>query len=212
MLTVTRKRILFPLICAVLALLLAFCTWLVINNQTSSQRLMGSVDMPIYSSIQGLSSAPGLDIVVIGKVQGIAGHEVDFGGENPTNSDAIGIPNVFYNVEVTDVLRGVVDKTIVVAMPDNEKIIFASSVTGWKAGEQLLLFLSEQNPKNAPGIKMFDHFYAPMSLDNGVFDVLPGDLAKPRMPKAFLQTTTGNPNESITFKLSEIREMVLINQ
>ena len=212
MLIITRNRIVFPVICAALALLLAFCTWFAMNNETPSQRLIGSVDMPIYSSIEELLSAPDLDAVVIGKVQGIAGHEVDYGGENPTDSDAIGIPNVFYNVEVTDVLYGATKKNIVVAMPDNEIIRFSNSVTGWKIGEQLLLFLSEQNPENAPGIKNFNHFYAPISLDNGVFDVLPGDLAKPRMPEAFLQSTTGNSDESVTFNLAEVREKVVIDQ
>jgi hypothetical protein len=203
MLTSTKKRVAFLTICIVLALLLIFGIWS--STHEKGKRVM-EIDMPIYSSIEELLAYPDLDAVVIGTVIGIAGHEIDYGTSNPIERTGSGIPIVFYEVEVTEVLHGAVDKTVIVSMIDTKSItVMSDNVTPCKTGEQLLLFLEARD--SAHGIKSFDHFYTPVSLDNGVFDILPGDMASPRLEYAF-NLSSDKLDEPTTFTLDEIREII----
>lgn len=164
-------------------------------------KVVVSFDMPIYSSIQELFAAPPLDAVVIGRVQGVVGREVDFGTANPIERVGKGIPTIFYKVDILSSIHGTTNGAIIVAMPDVEGAT-SNDVTPWKAGDQLLLFLHAEDSGSAPGIKTYDHFFSTISLDNGVFDVLPGNLASPRMPEAFQRGMTSQ--QPVTFNIDEI--------
>ena len=150
-----------------------------------------NVDMLIYSSIEELFASSNLDAVVIGTVKGVAGHD--------TNK---GIPLVFYTFEVSDVLFGNVDETIIVSLIDTNsrtKTSLNDNVTQFIEGEQLLLFLGERDSSGLSCGSPFYHFYTPISYDNGVFDILPDGLVSPRMQWAFIAET---------FTINEIREIV----
>jgi hypothetical protein len=207
MLNENKKKVLIPVASVALTILLAFGVWFALRGEDTSGKQVVQFSMQTYSSLEELAVAS--DAVIIGTVKGAVGHEIDYGTADSSQIHGLGIPNVFYQVEVSEVLRGVVDKTIVVATLDPEVASFIESVTPWKTGERLLLFLAEQNAENAPGIKTYNHFYATISLDNGVFDVLDGDLVRPRMIGAFVQPTTGNSDETITFSLIEVKKEVI---
>ena len=65
---------------------------------------------------------------------------------------------------------------------------------------RLLLFLKQHTREVAPGIKSYEVFFAPVGLNNGVFDVLEdGLVAHPRMPDAF---------EEASYRLTEIRAKI----
>jgi hypothetical protein len=164
------------------------------------------VDAPVYSSFEELAAAS--DAVVVGTVSGVAAREVDYGTDNPTERDGPGIPVAFYEVNVTEVLLGQTQAKVIVGGPDGEQIV-SESVTPFRAGETVMLFLREQTHEDAPGISSYDFFYTPISLDNGVFDLLSGDRVRPRMPEAFTESATdvgavGAP----VFTLNEVRARV----
>jgi len=204
MFTITKKRIIFPIICIAVALVGAFGVWFSFVDTGSSHKINMSIDMPLYSSIEELASSSYLDAVVICKVNGIVGREVDYGTANTNEYTGKGIPTVFYQVEVTKILAGNVENTIIIAMPDPENIILDVSLEGWETGDELLLFLNRQNVNNAPGIKTYNDFYATLSIDNGVFDILPGNVVRPRMQEAF----TGKSGELVTFNLNEVEQIL----
>lgn len=78
-----------------------------------------------------------------------------------------------------------------------------------RAGEGVLLFLRVQTAEDAPGISSNDFFYTPISLDNGVFDLMSGEAVQPRMPEVFAETAAGGEVvDAPTFTLSEIRARV----
>jgi hypothetical protein len=186
-------------ICAIITLLfVTVSVWAVTQKDPAYVTEAVNVDMFIYSSIEELCASSNLDAVVIGTVKGIADHDV-----------SNGIPVVFYEFEVTEVLHGVADGTIIVSMIDTSTEIKTSlddSVTPFIAGEQLLLFLGERDSSGLSCGSPFYHFYTPISYDNGVFDILDGDIVSPRMQWAF--KPIGGTDELITFSLSEIREKV----
>ncbi|MDO8579098.1 MAG: anti-sigma factor [Dehalococcoidales bacterium] len=203
-----QLSVIIPVICSVLVLFIAFSVWFVLQSGDKPNTGVISIDMPIFSSIEELAASPSLSAVVIGTVQGVDGREVDFGTANPIERTGRGIPIVFYKVNVTLVIRGTANETIVVAMPDAETLS-SSEVTAWKDGDELMLFLHAEDSKTAPGISKYDHFYSTLSLDNGVFDILPGGLARPRMPEVFQQGTVGE--QPITFNISEVVKSIGVN-
>jgi hypothetical protein len=156
------------------------------------------MDMLIYTSIEELCASSNLDAVVSGTVKSVAGHD--------TNK---GIPLVFYEFEVSEVLFGNVDETIIISLIDTGTKVKTSlddSITPFIEGEKLLLFLGERDSSGLSCGSPFYHFYSPVSYDNGVFDILLGDLVSPRMQWAF--KPIGGTDELITFTLDEIREIV----
>ena len=142
-----------------------------------------SPDMEVYSSIEELSAAS--DLVILGTVEGVAAREVDYGTADPDERQGQGIPTVFYEVAVTETLRGKAEATVIVSAPDVDQVSMGEEATALRSGQQVLLFLREQTTEDAPGITAYDHFYVTVSLDNGVFDRLDGDLVVPRIPELF---------------------------
>lgn len=198
--TTPRKRSLLSI--AVVALVIS-SVWLLTQRDAPEVLTGASFDMPIYSSLTELARAS--DAEVVGTVKGVVAREIDHGTDIADEKvDAAGIPTVFYEVEVSEVLKGATDSTIVVGAPDVAKLSFSSEATPLKAGQRVLLFLKEQTPKEAPGIDSYEFFYVPVSRDNGVFDVLPGDVVHPRLPDAFA-APTGVGDVVPTFTLDEVR-------
>ena len=154
--------------------------------------------MPVYSSIEQLSSSS--DLVVLGTVKGVVAHEVDYGTADPDESQGQGLPTVFYEVAVNETLRGDAGSTIILGAPDVDQVTMSETATALRGGEQVLLFLEEQTTEDAPGITAYDYFYMTLSLDNGVFDRLDGDLIVPRMTEVFGE---------VDYSLAEIRGKVL---
>ncbi len=198
------KKVLLPLVTAGLAVGLVIWLLLSATSESPPERTGSSFDMPIYSSLDELAAAS--DAQVVGTVKGTVAHEIDYGTADPAQQvDQAGIPVVFYEVAVSETLEGTTGDTVIVAAPDVEQLNFSSEITSLRAGERVLLFLREQTAEDAPGIDTYDFFYVPVSLDNGVFDVLPGDIVRPRMPDAFVPTAA--EVESVpTFTLDEVRQ------
>lgn len=158
----------------------------------------GLVDMTVYSTFEGLSAAS--EVVVIGTVKGIVGREEVFYSANPLSRGGRGDPYVFYEVEVTETLRGQAGQSIIVARRDPEQGVMTSDPeTPLRHGEQVLLFLVEQTSQSFPAVKTVDHWYVTVSRDNGVFDILAGDQVRPRMPELFAEAT---------YSLGEVRQKV----
>ena len=154
-------------------------------------------ELQVYSSVEDLSAVA--DAVVVGTVQGVMAREVDYGIANTDELNAGGIPTVFYSVAVTETLRGDTRSIIIVGAPDPDDTSIEGA-TALLSGQQVLLFLRMRTRENAPGIKSYETFFAPVSLINGVFDVLDGGLeAEPRMANAFEETR---------YRLTEIRARV----
>jgi hypothetical protein len=197
MLTKTKK-ITFIAICAILTLLLVFTLGATIQENNAPKE-SNSLDMLIYSSIGELRASPYLDVVVSGTVKSVAGHDINKG-----------IPLVFYEFEVSDVLFGNADETIIVSLIDTTTEIKTSlddCITQFTEGDQLLLFLGERDSSSLSCRSPFYHFYTPVSYDNGVFDILDRDVVKPRLQSAF-KSPSSESGEPITFTLDEIREIV----
>jgi hypothetical protein len=185
-----------PAIFITLALLLftSLSVWAVTQKDPASVTKTVNVDMLIYSSIEELGDSPYLDAVVTGTVKGVAGHDKNKG-----------IPLVFYEFEVSDVLFGNVDETIIVSLIDTSsktKTSLNDNVTQFIEGEQLLLFLGERDSSGLSCGNRFYHFYTPISYDNGVFDILPDGIVSPRMQWAFTAET---------FTIDEIRGIISTN-
>jgi lipoprotein signal peptidase len=169
--------------------------------QPSDKIKVIKLTMPIYGSIEQLSDAPNLDAVVTGTVKDIAGYD--------TNK---GIPLIFYTFEVSDMLFGTIDETIIISLIDTSsktKTSLNDYVTPFAEGEQLLLFLGERDSSSLSCGSPFYHFYSPISYDNGVFDILPDGIVSPRMQWAF--KPIGGTDEPITIALDEIRGIVTNN-
>ncbi len=139
------------------------------------------------------------DLVVVGTVQGVVAREVDYGTSGAGQQSGAGIPTVFYGVAVTETLRGETRSIVIVGAPDADDSAIEGA-TALMSGQQLLLFLKQHTREVAPGIKSYEVFFAPVSLSNGVFDVLEdGLVAHPRMPDAF---------EEASYRLTEVRAKV----
>lgn len=199
-----KKRIIYPVIAGVLASLIVAVVWFAIPGPAASPSQVATIDMPIYTSIEELTAAS--DTVVIGTVKGVAGRVVDYGKSDPAERFGMGVASVFYEVNVTDVLKGGTDSTIFVYTLDPE-IICSESSSALRANERVLLFLGERKAENSPTIvSPCDKFYVIVSLDNGVFDVLPGGIVEPRMPEVFAKySADGVVVEAPVFNLEEVR-------
>ncbi len=200
------RKIILPALSGALGLVLALGWWFVANElDTGPIHISGS--QPGYKSIESLSRAA--DVVVIGTVKRVAGREPYYTGYG---SGDIGIPSVFYEVEVNETLQGNPGDTIIVAQIDNAAadVIVSDSGSALNIGERLALFLAHR-AGDEYGLKEFgdiDNLYVIVSNDNGIFDVSADEVATPRAPYMF--RTPGSPDMP-TFTLDEIRAGVAVN-
>ena len=186
----SRKRIVLPTIAAVFASLTVFIVWFALPDQDTSKGRFVSFQMQTYSSVEDLSNAS--DTVVIGTVKGIVGHEIN---------------EVYYEIDVTKRLKGETAETIIVASPDMAQAI-CNEVTPLRAGEEVLLFLKERTEGYAPDLKLYEHFYVTVSLDNGVFDVLNNNTVQPRYAEAFVKPNADGTLTSPPYNLTEVCEKI----
>jgi hypothetical protein len=181
-----RARWFWPVLGLVAAAAAGVIVWQVTSS--GDEPRYGSFSAPVYGSIEDLATAA--DVIVEGTVEGVAGRELDYGTANPAEQvEGTGVPFVFYNVTVVQTLKGHPGDRIIVGNVDGEKLV-AEGITPLRSGEQVLLFLIEQtSAEDSPGLALFDAYYTTLSLDAGVFDVLPsGDL----QPRFGLYLSTGD--------------------
>ena len=187
-------------------MVLALGWWFVANElDTGPIHISGS--QPSYKSIESLSRAA--DVVVIGTVKRVAGREPYYTG---SGSGDIGIPSVFYEIEVNETLQGNPGDTIIVAQIDNAAadVIVSDAGSALNVGERLALFIAHR-AGDEYGLKEFgdiDNLYVIVSDDNGTFDVSADEVATPRAPYMF--RTPGSP-DTPTFTLDQIRAGVAVN-
>lgn len=166
-----------------------------------------SGSQPGYKSIESLSRAA--DVVVIGTVKRVAGREPYYTG---SGSGDIGIPSVFYEIEVNETLQGNPGDTIIVAQIDNAAtdVIVSDAGSALNIDERLALFLSHR-AGDEYGLKEFgdiDNLYVIVSDDNGAFDVSADEVATPRAPYMF---RAPGGTDTPTFTLDQIRAGVAVN-
>lgn len=196
-----------PVLGGALGLALALGWWFIVREPALSPvHISGS--QPGYKSIESLSRAA--DAVVIGTVKRVAGREPYYTGYG---SGDIGIPSVFYEIEVNETLQGNPGDTIIVAQIDNAAadVIVSDSGSALNVGDRLALFLLHR-AGDEYGLKEFgdiDNLYVIVSDDNGMFDVSADEVATPRAPYMF--RTPGSP-DTPTFTLDQIRAGVAVNE
>lgn len=126
----------------------------------------GASDGPAYASVDELAAES--DLVVHGVVGELRGREVDDGG-----NDGGGGPEIaFYDVVVTDVLQGTRGTPSVV--------VGTSGDDGYSAalapGQEVVLFLEQLTPADAPGIDTETEFSVVVGGRQGAF-VVDGETA-----------------------------------
>ena len=181
--------------------------WFVANELNPGPIHISGIQ-PGYNSIESLARAA--DVVVIGTVKSVAGREPYYTG---SGSGDVGIPSVFYEVEVNESLQGNPGDTIIVAQIDNAAadVIVSDSGSALNVGERLALFLLHRAGEEY-GLEEFgdiDNLYVIVSDDNGMFDVSSNEVAAPRAPYLF---RTPEGNETPTFTLDQIRAGVAVNE
>ena len=187
-------------------MVLVFGWWFIVREPAPGPiHISGS--QPGYKSIESLSRAA--DAVVIGTVKSVAGREPYYTGYG---SGDIGIPSVFYEIEVNETLQGNPGDTIIVAQIDNAAadVIVSDAGSALNVGERLALFLLHRAGIEY-GLKEFgdiDNLYVIVSDDNGMFDVSADEVATPRAPYMF---RTPGGSDTPTFTLDEIRAGVAVN-
>ncbi len=180
-----RREIVLPLLAAILVPVLITTVWFAVQEDSPSMVMF--IDMPVYESIEDLSAAS--DLVVRGTIGRVVGREIDYGTSDPAEKQGGGIPIVFHEVTVTETLRGASPSVIVVGVPDKSRITVAGHFPGLERNQQVLLFLNAETPHKAPGISILDHWYYPISLDNGIFDLVGNRTWKPRQSSLFAQNS-----------------------
>ena len=97
------------------------------------------------------------------------------------------MPVAFYEVVVSETLKGRSGDTVVIGGVDGGRII-SKQVSPLVAGEKVVLFLSKRTTSlHSPGVRLDDpdmtlpeSYYMRLGLDNGVFDVLNDERVQPR--------------------------------
>lgn len=195
---ITRPVLLFPIAIILLVSGLALGFWFTYGYIPFVPYYTSISERP-YESLQDLAAAA--DVVVLGTVNGVAGKQVDYGTQDAEKiAEGGGSPTVFYDVTVTENLRASTANSIVVAGTDFGLTNIASGhESPLRKGNELILFLKEYTSSDKPGISLYDLFYVPVGLDNGVFDLRDVDRVVPRLPEVF---------DDEEFTLAEVREQV----
>ena len=200
------RKIILPALGGALGVVLALGWWFIVREPAPVPLIISGIQ-PGYNSIESLSRAA--DVVVIGTVKSVAGREPYYTG---SGSGDIGIPSVFYEIEVNETLQGNPGDTIIVAQIDNAAtdVIVSDSGSALNVGERLALFLLHR-AGDEYGLEEFgdiDNLYVIVSDDNGMIDVSSDEVATPRAPYLF---RTPGGNETPTFTLDQIRAGVVVN-
>ncbi len=154
----------------------------------------------VYQSLDELATSS--DLVVVGTVSGVAARAKDYRTADPnerTDYERAGItpiPIVFYEVAVSETLKGQHSDTVLIWRIDTEQVVIADGLTPLGSGQKVLLFLKGRSLEEAsprlqfPGTSsaLDQTYYITLGLDNGVFDVSDSGTVESRMPERF---TTG---------------------
>ena len=152
-----------------------------------------SFSSPTYSSLEDLVAAS--DLVVVGTVTGVAARGEDY---RTTDRDELAdyeragippLPLVFYEIAVSETLKGQHTTPIFVRGYDTERLITAEASI-LRTGERVLLFLVGR--EIPPGLRFTDSslptdqtVYLALGHDNGVFDISDNGTVRPRIPQRF---------------------------
>ena len=149
-------------------------------------------DMPVYTTVEDL--AADANLIVYGTIGPVVSRQIDYGSATMKTD---GIPMVFHQVKITETLKGPVHHTVVVAVPDKDKIAFVGHSPDLKRNQGMILFLQSESATTAPGVTPLDNMYTPLSLDNGMFDQKLSGSFKPRQSEFF---------DSTNFSLEDLRQ------
>jgi len=167
----------------------AFAVWY--GRSSKTEQLHGSFSAPVYSSLEELTASA--DVVIEGVVQGVGGREMDYGTADPAEraeAERTGglVPFVYYEIRVTEELKGDTPDIIVVGNVDGDRLI-SHDVTPLRTGERVILFLVLQvSAQDSPGLALFDSYYTTLSLDAGVFDVMANGTVQARDAENLAET------------------------
>jgi hypothetical protein len=140
------------------------------SQVTSSESGSMHVSGPVYFSVPDLRAAS--TAVVVANV----GKRLSSQRNNGGNAGSAGIPMAIVRLNVERVLSGNVSNRgqLALLVLDNEAGISTDWSTFPKPGEQLVLFLHEVAPAEAPGLVFTEPTYNLVGGDNGVFSVTNG--------------------------------------
>lgn len=135
----------------------------------SEATLIVSSDGPVYPAVSDLTA--NATLVVRGTVGELRATEIDDGGVGDTE----GVPMVFFDFEIDDVLAGISStNNIVVGWLD--KSIDTSDLSELEEGDVVVMFLNSLTDTIAPGIDTETQWYIPLAGDNGVLDVVANNV------------------------------------
>ena len=151
----------------------------------------------VYQSLDELATSS--DLVVVGTVSGVAARAEDYrtaDSDERADYERAGIdpiPIAFYEVAVSETLKGRHSDTVLIWRIDTERVTVAEGATPLGSGQKVLLFLkgrslAEATPRlqfSGTGITSDQTYYITLGLDNGVFDVSDSGSVQPRMPGRF---------------------------
>ena len=201
-----HKKWLFPILSAAVASVAVVAIWLNIEpKEPSGETVVQSAHFSfIASSIEELTAEA--DAIVIGTVSEVAATGVDRG------HDSTGLPMEYtvYKLDVAETLKGEVGDSIYVFRYD-PGVFMDMPLTALNVDDTLALYLAEGTAEYTPTITITDTIYAPLTLDNGVFDV-EGSGAVGRVYDDTILRPRGISElmfaEGMTFTAAEIRKAI----
>ena len=192
--TIPTKKALFRGIGLTVVVVGLVAVWLGDRCDTGALRIYGSLDGPVYESVEELTE--GADLIVVGTVTGwYKGKRcatVDFVESIKYKIAGINAdPIIFTEVKVSETLKGEAGAVITLGGYDAQRFV-ADNLTFLDTREEVLLFLSGPVPTNksryrlSPGTSTPDMYYNSLGNDNGVFEIYRGGrVIIPRMPELF---------------------------
>ncbi len=177
--------------------------WLVFTRQDGNAPAplyYSSADFEVYSTLEDLSAVS--DLAIVGTVNGIAAHALDYGTSDPEEKEFhTGEPVVFYEVMVNETLKGDAPRVSIIVGATDVNQVYTRDASALIPGQNVVLFLRKRT--HTPGITTYrdSGIYVPISMDNGVLDLeADGVVVTPRgrSPDMFGPETT--------FTLSGVRD------
>ena len=171
-----------------------FAVWLGDRCDVGLLPVYGSLDGPVYESVEELAEKA--DLIVVGMVTGWSRGKrcatVDF--IESIHYKIVGInaePIAFNTVEVSEILKGEAGATVTLGGYDAQRFV-TDNLTPLRPRDEVLLFLSgpvaadKSRYRLSPRTPVPDMYYNTLSNDNGVFDVYAGGrLVIPRLHERF---------------------------
>ena len=190
-----RARMLILVALAALVAAAAAAVTLLRDDDTAVRHMAFS--SLVYQSLDELATSS--DLVVVGTISGVTARAEDYrtaDADERAEYERAGItpiPIAFYEVAVSETLKGQHSDTVLIWRIDTERVTVAEGVTSLGSGQKVLLFLkgrslAEATPRlqfSGTSITSDQTYYITLGLDNGVFDVSDSGSVEPRMPGRF---------------------------